>query len=61
MKILHVEIIGFKEDFSMVFENLGEERAKELYNRFIADGMNKDDAFDKVYAIECDMDEDDED
>ena len=40
-----------------VFENIGEERAKELYNKFIADGMSEDEAFDEVYAIECNMDE----
>lgn len=44
----------------MVFNNLGEEKAKELYDKFIADGMSEDDAFNEVYAIECSMDEDDE-
>ncbi len=40
-----------------VFENLGEERAGELYDKFIAQGMSEDDAFNEVYAIECSMDE----
>lgn len=40
----------------MVFENLGEERAAELYDRFLADGMSEDDAFNEVYSIECNMD-----
>ena len=44
----------------MVFKNLGEDKAKELYDKFISEGMSKDDAFDEVYAIECSMDEDDE-
>lgn len=41
-----------------VFKNLGEEKAKELYDGFIAKGMSKDEAFDEVYSIECNMDED---
>ena len=41
----------------MVFENLGEEKAKELYEKFIAEGMSKDDAFNEVYSIECNIDE----
>lgn len=40
-----------------VFENLGEAKAKELYDRFIASGMSEDDAFNEVYSIECNMDE----
>ena len=42
-----------------VFRNLGEEKAKELYDKFIAEGMSEDDAFNEVYSIECNMDEDD--
>ena len=42
----------------MVFENLGEEKARELYNKFITEGMSEDDAFNEVYSIECNMDED---
>lgn len=42
-----------------VFENLGEAKAKELYDKFIAEGMSKDDAYSEVYSIECNMDEDD--
>ena len=41
----------------MVFENLGEEKAMELYNEFLEKGMSKDDAFNEVYSIECNMDE----
>ena len=41
-----------------VFENLEKEKAKELYDGFIAEGMSKDEAFDEVYSIECNMDED---
>lgn len=43
----------------MVFRNLGEEKAKELYDKFIAEGMSEDDAYNEVYSIECNMDEDD--
>jgi hypothetical protein len=39
-----------------VFENLKDEKAKELYNKFIAEGMSEDDAFNEVYSIECNMD-----
>lgn len=41
-----------------VFENLEQEKAKELYDGFIAEGMSEDEAFDEVYSIECNMDED---
>lgn len=41
-----------------VFKNLGEEKAMELYNKFIAQGMNEDDAFTEVYSIECNIDND---
>lgn len=40
-----------------VFENLGEEKAMELYNEFLAKGMSEDEAFGEVYSIECNMDE----
>lgn len=43
----------------MVFKNLGEEKAKELFDKFIAEGMSKDDAFNEIYSIECSMDEED--
>ena len=43
-----------------VFQNLGEEKAKELYNKFIADGLSEQDAFNEVYSIECNMDEEEE-
>ena len=39
-----------------VFENLGEEKAKELFEKFKAEGMSDDDAFSEVYAIECNLD-----
>ena len=39
-----------------VFENLGEEKAKELYDKLIAQGYSEDDAFGEVYSIECNMD-----
>lgn len=42
-----------------VFENLGEEKAKELFDKFKAEGMSDDDAFSEVYSIECNMDEED--
>ena len=41
-----------------VFRNLGEEKAKELYDKFVAEGMSEDDAYNEVYSIECNMDED---
>lgn len=41
-----------------VFENLGEEKAKELFDKFKAEGMSDDDAFSEVYSIECSLDED---
>lgn len=41
-----------------VFRNLGEEKAKELYNGFIAKGMSRDEAFNEVYSIECNIDDD---
>lgn len=39
-----------------VFENLGETKAKELYEGFIAQGMSEDDAWTEVYSLECNMD-----
>ena len=39
-----------------MWENLGSDKAMELYNQFLAEGMNADDAFIEVYAIECGMD-----
>ena len=43
-----------------VFTNLGLAKALEPYNKFIAQGMNEDDAFSEVYSIECNMDESEE-
>lgn len=40
-----------------VFENLGEEKAKKLYDEFIANGMSENEAFDEVYSIECNLDD----
>lgn len=40
-----------------VFENLGEEKAIELYNEFLEKGMSEDEAFGEVYSIECNLDE----
>ena len=42
-----------------VFKNLGEEKAKEIYDSFIAKGLSEDDAFTETYSIECNMDEED--
>ena len=42
-----------------VFENLGEEKAKAMVDELIARGYSKDDAFGKVYSIECNMDNED--
>ena len=42
----------------MVFKHLGEEKAMKLYNEFLAKGMSEDDAFNEVYSIECNMDND---
>ena len=39
-----------------VFENLGEAKAKKLYNKFRAEGMSEDDAFNEVYSAECNLD-----
>ena len=43
----------------MVFKHLGEEKAMKLYNEFLAKGMSEDDAFNEVYSIECNMDNED--
>ena len=40
-----------------VFKNLGVEKANELYEQKITEGMSTDDAWMEVYAIECNMDE----
>ena len=42
----------------MVFESIGEYEAKARYNKLIAEGMNKDDAFTEVYSQECNEDDD---
>lgn len=42
----------------MIFKNLGEEKAKELINELVKNGMNEDDAFSEVYSIECNLDND---
>ncbi len=43
-----------------VFKNLGEIKAKEIYDNLKAQGMSEDDAWMEVYSIECNMDEDEE-
>ena len=40
-----------------VFENLGEEKAKEMIDELISKGYSEDEAFTEVYSIECNMDE----
>lgn len=39
-----------------VFENLGEEKAKEMVDEMITKGYSEDEAFNEVYSIECNMD-----
>ena len=41
-----------------VFKNLGEDLATKLYNDFLDKGMSEEDAFNEVYSIECNMDDD---
>lgn len=43
-----------------VFENLGDEKAKKLYDKFRAEGMSEDDAFNEVYSVECNLDHEEE-
>lgn len=43
-----------------IFENLGEEKAKELFESFKAKGMSDDDAYNELYSIECSLDTPDE-
>lgn len=43
-----------------IFKNLGEEKAKELFEEFKAKGMSDDDAFGEVYSIECNLDDEEE-
>lgn len=40
-----------------VFCNLGVEKAEELYNQKLRDGLNPEDAWLEVYSMECSMDE----
>ena len=40
-----------------VFTNLGEEKAKKLFEEFKATGMSDEDAWDEVYSIECNYDD----
>lgn len=46
---------------SNTFQNISDEQAEELYNKFRADGLSEDDAFNEVYAIDCNADEENED
>lgn len=39
-----------------VFENLSEEKAKEMIDKLIAEGYSEENASTEVYAIECNMD-----
>jgi len=39
-----------------IFENLGEEKAKELFKRFKAKGMSDEDVCNELYSIECSLD-----
>ena len=43
-------------DVNEVFKNLGEEKANEIYEQKIAEGMSDDDAWLEVYSMECQMD-----
>lgn len=43
-----------------VFQHLTDEEVMEKYNEFIAQGMDEDDAFNEVYSIDCNMDEEQE-
>lgn len=43
-----------------VFNNLGEKKANKIYNDFIAKGLSEDDAFTETYAIECNLDQEEE-
>lgn len=40
-----------------IFENLGEEKAKEMIDELVAKGYSEDEAFTEIYSIECNMDE----
>ena len=46
---------------SNTFQNISDEQAEELYDKFRADGLSEDDAFNEVYAIDCNADEENED
>ena len=45
----------------MMFENIGEDEAKARYDKLIAEGMSKDDAFTEIYSQECNKDDDSSD
>lgn len=40
-----------------VFENLGEDKAKQMYDNLIAQGMSEDEAWTEVYSAECLLDD----
>ena len=44
-----------------VFQHLTDEEVMKKYNEFIAQGMDEDEAFQQVYSIDCNMDEDSND
>lgn len=41
---------------NMVFRNLGEEKAKQMFKDLIRKGMSSDDAFTEMYSLECSLD-----
>ena len=52
------EIEEEEVNFDEVFRNLGATKAEQLYKEFLDKGMSEDDAFNEVYSMECNMDED---
>lgn len=44
----------------MVFQNLTDKEVNELFKKFKAKGMSDDDAFNELYAIECNLDDEEE-
>ena len=41
----------------MVFENLTKQEVEILYKKFKKQGLNEDDIFNEIYAIDCNLDE----
>lgn len=44
-----------------VFQHLSDEDVEKYMAQFMAGGMTKDEAFTETYAIDCNMDYDDDD